>query len=1182
MAGPKKQTPPPIDRPLSRAYLRNFTGWSTAYPPGLSDPTSCRQMENMFVTRDKGLSVRPGLRYMSYLDTPDVDPLNNDVPGVAFDRPLVGELEPFYLTGGTKALLFAVREVDQSVGFRVLIMDRPDKTVFSLEEAGFFIPQGTATLNFSSATKHVTYLQIDNRILAMSDAGELLRYFTVGTERVAKALSPITTPKWEDADKPVIVHPSSNWVLKLAYSLRRNELLNPSFEAGFAHWSKGSTTFWALDRSKGRAANRNALVLWTAPLRTNYAMSPLHNVSATGTAGWHSGKGDPVIDKDGDWMRVYDKGGKDVFLAHSAKCAGIEEGKRYKLAFNFELSSDAQVRARLQFYRNNGSEIGDPIKFFPDKKDGRWESPGIEAPNNATSVRIYLGADSTDKKASWAKFKHVMLCRANESTDFFSGADGGAYQWFGTVNASSSLYWPPQDITIAASRVPVDPGSAVTGSLYVRGMDEQGNSVARDVFLDCFVNDKHGAHVAHNRSSTLQTSNTWARLDTTISADARTVAGNIQVTIKNVAPGDRIHLDDGMLEAKATLGTYFDGATPSTTDTVYSWQNPQKQHLSPSLRTFTTNPTAIPGANNPAAADSLISSDATKNTFKMGFFYAFENEIGESAPSKIVEVRMMRPQSNWLWKSPTQDASNEPNGAVTDVADLCADQLVASIPKAVYDAALSNGAVRWHLYTFAWSDQDPVPVEATLAGTRELYPDRVSRLTNQAMPYEKGGWINITPSRKFTTDSQALPTATNRVNYSAPPRARNGLVAGDRMIVVGDADEPATIKWTTNRPGMYTNFTAHKGGGAKTLSSGNLNLPASVQLWQNPQSVDTLTILCLGSDGTSTCYYMSPADVTSQSSSTQVMGFEETTNTPGTMAPYGALVHNNALFRPIDRALLKSTAQNYNINHKTLSDDIANMWEELQEKRWIMSAVHDNRLYFLVNNPRGEPVEDGCSGNEIWVYDTAGGESGTWARFLIQASALQVIDYGARVYVGVIRPDGLFYLDYDARQDDYVLDDGTVGRRHIPWSFEMNTQGANKAHDAWAHLQQIVLTLGDFQGVMEYGIRAKTINGTAINTFKRFSDFLGSDVEGLSWEAQDALSVRRDLMQWYFYARSVDGEPSWGQFNTVQYRYTPVSVNVGYEQGSVETFEYSRNVVRGNDALYRNGIPEPAQDFGRM
>ena len=1174
----KKQTPPPIDRPLSRAYLRNFTGWATANPPGLSDPTSCRQMENMIVSRDKGLSVRPGLRYMSYLDTPDVDPLNNAVPGVAFDKPLVGSLEPFYLTDGTKAMLFAVREDDDTVGFRVLVTARPDKTVFNLTaEIGFFIPQGTATLNFSSNTKYVTYLQIDNRILALSDAGESLRIFMVGAEKVAKRLNSITKPEWSDSDKLTVVHPGSNWALDLAYSVRRNELLNPSFEAGFAHWSKGSTTFWQVNRLRGRTADRNALEVWTAPLRTNYAMSPLHNVSATGTAGWHSGKGDPDISADGDWMKVYDKKGKDVFLAHSAKLAGIQEGKRYKLAFDFDLSSDALLRARLQFYRNNGSEIGDPIKFFPTQKNGRWESPGIEAPNNATSVRIYLGADSTDKKASWAKFKKVMLCRGNENTDFFSGNSGTDYYWFGTYNASSSLYWPPQDIAIAATRVNVPPGQAVTGSMYVRVV----TGAAKNVDLDCFVHDRDRRQISYSRGSVVADGN-WQRASATNAANANIVTAGLQVTIRAVGPYEVVCIDDGMLEAKATLGAYFDGSSPSTVNTVYSWENPLQPHLSASIYTHTTDPTAIPAANSPAAANSLISSDATKNVYKMGFFYAFENEIGESAPSKIVEVRTMRPQSNWLWKLPTADQSSQPDGAATEVADMCSDQLVAYVPQQAYNDALAAGAVRWNLYTFSWSDQDPVPVTAELAGTQEMYPDHVARMTNQAMPYEKGGWINITPSRRFTTNSQALPTATNRVNYSNPPKARNGIVAGDRVVVVGDTNELASIKWTTNQPGAYTQFTAHKGGGKKTLSSGNLHVPGSVVLWQNPQSVDTLTILCLGSDGTSTCYYMSPSDVTAQSSSTQVMGFEETTNTPGTMSPYGALVHNNALFRPLDRALLKSTAQNYNINHKTLSDDISNMWEELQNKQWIMSAVHDNRLYFLVDNPRGEPPEDGCLGNEIWVYDIAGGESGTWARLLIQASALRVIDYGARVYMGVVRPDGLFYLDPDARQDDYVLDDGTVGQRPIPWFFEMNTQGANKAHDAWAHLQQIVLTLGDFDGVMEYGIRAKTINGTPLDVSKRFSDFEGPDIDGLSWELQDALMVRRDLMQWFFYARSVEGEPSWGQINTVQYRYTPVSVNVGYEHGSVETFEYSRNVSNGNDAYYRNGIPEPAQDFGRL
>jgi hypothetical protein len=48
----------------------------------------------------------------------------------------------------------------------------------------------------------------------------------------------------------------------------------------------------------------------------------------------------------------------------------------------------------------------------------------------------------------------------------------------------------------------------------------------------------------------------------------------------------------------------------------------------------------------------------------------------------------------------------------------------------------------------------------------------------------------------------------------------------------------------------------------------------------------------------------------------------------------------------------------------------------------------------------------------------------------------------------------------------------------------------------------------------------------------------------------------------------------------VQYRYAPVSVNVGYEYGSVETFEYGRDVAlaASNTA---NGIPVPALDARR-
>lgn len=1182
MAGAKKAIPPPIDRPLSKAYLRQFTGWSTDAPPGLSDPTSCRMMENMQTARNGGIGVRPGLRYTSYLDTPDMSATTHGEAGVAYDKEFVGSFEPFYLNDGSRALLCAVREANNTVGFRVLLFSHPNKIVFNLTdpEIGFYIPQGVTTLAFSAETTYVTYLQIDNKILALSNAADSVRLFNVGAEKVAKRLNSITQPEWDDTHKVSVIHPDYQWIAKLAYTVRRNELLNPSFEAGTAHWSKGSMTQWAAVRQGAVVANQVALDVWTAPYRTNLVYSPLHNVGSTGIAGWHSGQGEPTLSPSGTWMKIFDAKGKNVFLAHGPKLTGLEPGKKYQLAFDFDLSSDAVLRARLQFYRNNGSEIGDPIKFFPNQRDGRWVSPKIEAPDNAVSVRVYLGADSTEKKQSWAKVKNVMLCRGDESTDIFSGSSGTGYYWTGTENASASLYWPNQDITIAATRVNVLPGQKVAGSIHVKSK----NGVDKTVDVDTFVHDRNGTQVGHTRGTGSSGTGTWQRIGAVSPASTSIVTAGLQISIRDVAPNQVFSLDAGMLESNASaVDFYFDGSTVSDdgpegpTQVVYSWENPQAPHMCSSIRTRTVDLTAIPLANSPVATSLLSSGDHTVNKYKMGFFYTFENELGESAPSKITEVRMMRPQSNWLWE--TAGTHSEPSGTPTSVADLCADQLAVVVPETVYNRAIAAGALKWNLYTFSWSDQDPVPVEAQWAGSMELFADKAARMSNTALPYLKGGWINITPSRKFTLDAMPLPTKDNRVDYSKPPRARNGLVAGDRIVLVGDADEPGAVRWTSNRPGEFTKFTASKGGGVKTLSAGNLHIPGAVVLWQNPQSVDTLTILCIGSDGTSICYYMSPADINAQASSSSVMGFEETTNTPGSMTPHGALVHNNALFRPIDRALLKSTAQNYNINHKTLSDDIANMWEGLQKKQDIKSAVHDNRLHFIVNNPRGEPVEDGCCGNEIWVYDMGAGTDGTWSRYLIHASALRVLEYGARVYLGVVRPDGVYYLDPDAREDDYVLNDGTVGQRPIPWFFEMNTQGANRAHDAWAHLQQVSVMFGNYAGAARYGIRGRTIHGQIIEMEKRFQDDTVEAAFGPTWDVEDHLLVRRDLKEWYFFAGSVDGETGSGLINLVQYRYTPTTVNVGYEYGSIETFEYARNTLSGEDTYSSNGIPRPGQDL---
>jgi hypothetical protein len=787
----KPQGPPPIDRPLSKAYLRKFGGWSTAYPPGLSEPTSLRILENMQVTREGAVAVRPALRSIL---TSDQWLTTN------FQSTMVGGFEHFFLNDGRKAFLFATRLSSGVVAFKVASENAATKRydVGSLAQAGFSVPQGETTLNFSSATTFVKYLQIDNKIFALSDGGEALRLFNVGTTKVAKRITAISRPSWTGGDALTIRHPDAAWI-------------------------------------------------------------------------------------------------------------------------------------------------------------------------NGTS----------------------------------------------------------------------------------------------------------------------------------------------KVTI-------------------------------------------------PAAETATTA--------------TLISSSSSANEYSYGFFYTFENEVGESAASQVKILRAAKPWSQWRFIEPGA-AGEETSTSVTDPA-MAMDQLVAIIPDAAFTAALAQGATKWNLYMFTWSNQGAVPPEGIMVASRPL---------SSSSTKDKDSWLQCTAAISVNSGTAVLPTEANRFNFSDPSNAGQGLVAGDRLILANDRSNGALIRWTSNQISEYTNFSPSKGGGQKTLTSGNLNIPVSIKLWQNPQSVDTITILCTGVDGYSTSYYMAPAEVSGQSSSTTIMGFEETTATPGTVSPYGVEVLNNALYHPLDTMLMKSTAANYNINHTPITDDIANKWTELLNKQNIISSQHDNRLYYLVHNPDGAALEENCKGNEIWVYDGAK-DAGSWSRWLVQGITMSKVEVSGKLYLGLARPEGIFVFDADKVTDDTAAS-GTTVQRPIPFKMETNTQGANRAHDAWAYLKQMNITLANWRGYLRYGLRGFDNNGLKVEVYKDYR----SKEEGpyapiprmSPFDISDFLRIGRTLKEWYFFAENrTDGSgvlPGYGQVNYVQYGYTPASVNIGGEFGSVETFEYSRDVA-GLPSTTFNGVPEPFFD----
>ena len=570
----------------------------------------------------------------------------------------------------------------------------------------------------------------------------------------------------------------------------------------------------------------------------------------------------------------------------------------------------------------------------------------------------------------------------------------------------------------------------------------------------------------------------------------------------------------------------------------------------PSPAWTNTAQVTVPDAETPLPA-SLVSSDTTKNVYSFAYFYTFNNEIGESAPSMTTTIKVQKRWTNWT-PHETDDSK-------------ASDQLVAIIPEAVWNAAKAAGAVSWNLYFLTWSDQDAVPVEGVLLKTTDM----------EDKTYNEAGWAAHTPLLQGTQGMMALPSPNNRENYTEPSAAGQGLVSGDRMVLVYDALQAARIKWSSNQQGDYLNFSSSKGGGYKTLTSGNLFTPAAVKLWQNPQSTDTICVLCMGLDGEGAAYYMNPSTtVNAQNQTVTIMGFEETTATPGTVSPYGCEVLNNALYHPLDNNLMKSTASNYNINHALMADAIQNMWRHVsaEDKRKIVSSQMDSTLYYLVRSVLGTEYPVGAEGNQLWMCDTA--LSGAWSCWDIVGSSLRKLEMDGLLHMGVTCGPNIFVFDQEQDHDDEW--DGTAWvQRGIPWEIVTNTQGANKAHDAWCRLQQVNVTFGNFTGECIYGIRGKDIHGQPVEVSKHFISSARWHSPLDRFDQEDMLLVQRDLKEWQFFWRSAPKpkKRSYGSVNYVQYRYAPISVNVGYAFGSVETFEYGQR-----DSTFSNAIPIPFAD----
>ena len=1099
---PPKKTPAPIDRPLSKAYLRQFSGWSTAYPPGMSEPNSLRVMDNVMITREGAARVRPGMR--SYLP-------------VKTEYPLVGSHEVFYTEDG-KAYLVAVR-TETAVEFRAIVEIDDVPTMVTLAEAGFAELGDAGSIQFSLDTTYVKYVQIDNKIFALSNAPEPMLMFWVGTERKVKRLAEISRPDWTVPDKLTGVQPDgSTWVLSSdPLSRRINLVRNPNFEGNTGNWYPRSAYTELVRSSTEKYQGSHSGRLRSLPKRRNLLNQPLHDVASTGVYGWKEGARVQPLSVVSNSMKItFDSGkNRDQFCYAKSFLTGVTPGQ--KLRISFDLAAVSNLRrwqTAIRFYRSNNEQIG-TMELTGGNGNfelGRKYSIEITVPTQAAKARACIGGyPSSSSRTGMLRIKNVYMGTPPSSQ--LDGNMGADYYWTGSENASDSVYHPSQTVQVDHLNMAGGPGNYVA-TVYVK------SQVARTIRVEARAYNASGSQIA-KATRTGTTTLTWNRHNSgTLAAPVGTVKVDMNIEIDGVPRNESHYIDGAMLEGGTTaVNDYFDGDTAPEVGglTVRRWEG--EAHNSRSFEeVFDAAANSNPPAESPTTS-TLISSNPAANVYNFGFFYTIGNEIGESAESQITTIKTQRPWTAWKWVTPT--------GADTNAPELCADQLVVYMPQDVFDAAIAAGATHWSAYFYTWGPNDVPPVTATKFAEIPLGPDSA---------YGKDSWARLTPQMVSIGDTDPLiPTEQTRLNSTDPSRGSQGLVAADRLILVGDPADPARISWSGGQAGKYYNFSPQQGGGSKQLTSGNLYLTAAVKLWQNPQSVDTLTILNMGDDGRSNAYYMQPATITSLSESIQVMGFEEISSMPGTSSPYGCEVLNNALYHPQEQSLIKSTANNYNLSHKTVTDEIENMWRALQTHRRIVSSQLENRLYYLVHNRLGEPLEPDCWGNEVWVCDIAA-KSPTWSRWRAQGISLRTIEINNVVMMSIVRPDGIFAFaperDNDQRFDPVT---GELEYVNIPWYLETNTQGANRAHDAWCNLQQANVMLGNFEGQMRYGIRGKDVNGMDILLSKLVystvpppdgiptDDTVDTDEQLTTivpTDREDFFLIRKLMKEWVFFAGS--------------------------------------------------------------
>jgi hypothetical protein len=490
-------------------------------------------------------------------------------------------------------------------------------------------------------------LQIDNKILALSNAGEPMRYFTVGTTKSAKRLNSIQRPAWNPSDKLTVVEPTQAWINSgVPTGTRTNLLTNPSFETNLNGWLIDTATERVRSSSFAMVGGSWSMRLNSRPVKVNYMPTPLGTPAST-SSGWGAGSG--IGDVAGATFAINGTSHRlrATFLANSITggsrryfnaplSVGIPRqpsAEPTPLLYHacFEIATDGSffdsVGCMIRFYDSNGTQIGTDLDTSLSSVVGnRYDFYIGTIPSTAASARIYpwfKGTATTNSSVAWCEIGNVLITDDGHQGTYFDGDSGTDYHWVGSTDTSQSQYHPDANIYAYTSTGVIGAAPISAGLDYTAQANVRAGSVPANCHLELEWIDSSFTVLSSSVGSTVADVNSsW----TLISAIGTAPAGAVYVGIKLIATSvgfNEVHyVDDVMLEQDNSVNPYFDGSFTDTSTEQYSWGS--TAHESYSVETVYAAPATLPSANTPAA-DTLISSDATQNVYNFGFFYTFAN-----------------------------------------------------------------------------------------------------------------------------------------------------------------------------------------------------------------------------------------------------------------------------------------------------------------------------------------------------------------------------------------------------------------------------------------------------------------------------------------------------------------------------------------------------------------------------